>query len=55
MTIGIRTFTTAPECRAKAASLRTISQYALNPVSKERLLGLALDWDNKASKEEDRA
>jgi hypothetical protein len=38
----------ASECRAKAASLRTISAYAHNPASKARMLEMALKWDAHA-------
>ena len=41
-------FNTAPECRAKAASLRTVSVHAHNPVSKAKILAMALDWDARA-------
>jgi hypothetical protein len=41
-------FTTGPECRAKAASLRTISIYAQSPRAKARLLDMALEWDGRA-------
>jgi hypothetical protein len=42
------TFTTATECRAKAASLRTISEHAHKPGTRERMLEMALEWDAQA-------
>ena len=41
-------FKTASEFRAQASSLRTISAHAINPLSKARILGMALEWDAKA-------
>jgi hypothetical protein len=42
------TFTTGPECRAKAASLRTMSDHAHTPGARERMLDMALEWDARA-------
>jgi hypothetical protein len=42
-------FNTAPECRAKAASLRTMAAYAQTPASKEKMLTLASEWDDRAA------
>jgi hypothetical protein len=42
------TFTTAPECRAKAASLRTMSEHAHKPGARQRMLDMALNWDVQA-------
>jgi hypothetical protein len=41
-------FDTAPECRAKAASLRTMSAFNVSAALKERLLKMALEWDVQA-------
>lgn len=41
-------FNTAPECRAKAASMRTMSAFAFSPALKEKLMRLALEWDVQA-------
>jgi hypothetical protein len=48
MKTQIQLFKTGPECRAKAASLRTISVYAQSPLAKARLLNMALEWDGRA-------
>jgi hypothetical protein len=48
MKTQIQLFNTGPECRAKAASLRTISVYAQSPLAKARLLNMALEWDGRA-------
>ena len=42
------TFTTGPECRAKATSLRTVSVHAHKPGARERMLDMALKWDARA-------
>jgi hypothetical protein len=44
----IHLFNTGAECRAKAASLRTISVHAQSPLAKARLLDMALEWDGRA-------
>jgi hypothetical protein len=41
-------FNTGAECRAKAASLRTISVYAQSPMAKAKLLDMAREWDGRA-------
>ena len=38
----------APECRAKAASLRVLAEQINTPSSKERALTIARAWDAKA-------
>jgi hypothetical protein len=42
-------FTSAVECKAKAASLRTVSAHAHNPESKARMIEMALYWDARAA------
>jgi len=41
-------FNTAPECRAKAASFRTLADFAQSPNIKAKMLALALEWDRHA-------
>jgi hypothetical protein len=45
---GVHCFNTAPECRAKAASMRTMSAFVQSAAVKEKLLSLALEWDVQA-------
>jgi hypothetical protein len=41
-------YITASECRAKAASFRTLSDIVQSPATKAKLLALAIEWDNQA-------
>jgi hypothetical protein len=42
-------FTCAAECKAKAASLRTVSTHSHNPATKAKMLSMALQWDARAA------
>ena len=44
----VQNFITAPECRAKAASLRTISGFAAGTAAKANLLRMASEWEAQA-------
>jgi hypothetical protein len=44
----VRNFITAPECRAKAVSLRTISAFASSAAAKANLLRMASEWEAQA-------
>jgi hypothetical protein len=41
-------FTTAPACRAKAASFRTMAQLVSHPELKAKMLQQAEEWEAKA-------
>jgi hypothetical protein len=45
----VHLFNTAAECRAKAASLRTMSAYAQSSASKAKMLTMAVEWDDRAA------
>jgi hypothetical protein len=42
-------FTTAPACRAKAASFRTMAQLVTHPELKAKMLRDAEEWEAKAA------
>ena len=44
----VHLFNTAPECRAKAASFRTLSDFVQSPEMKAKMLTLAIEWDGHA-------
>ena len=44
----VHLFGTAPECRAKAASLRTMSTFVQTPELKAKMLGMAMEWESRA-------
>jgi len=39
---------TASECRAKAASFRTLADFVQSPNMKTKMLALAIDWERYA-------
>jgi hypothetical protein len=39
---------TASECRAKAASFRTLASFVQSPEMKAKMLALAIKWDGHA-------
>jgi len=44
----VHLFNTASECRAKAASFRTLSDFVQSPEMKAKMLALAIEWDGHA-------
>ena len=44
----VNLFNTASECRAKAASFRTLSDFVQSPKMKAKMLALAIEWDRHA-------
>ena len=44
----VHMFNTASECRAKAASFRTLSDFVQSPEMKAKMLALAREWEGHA-------
>ena len=44
----VHMFNTASECRAKAASFRTLADFVQSPQMKAKMLALAVEWDGHA-------